>query len=297
MVDRKLASFLTGLSMALGVASVVCVIVIHRIAVDQFEQDAGGYHFIVGGTGGRLQLVMSTVYHLDRGLFPIDYQHYRAFTDGKYAPYVVAAVPYCLGDSFAHESGKFRVVGTTPDLFDKLEYRPDKKYEFAQGRNFKRENFFEAVIGSAVARQTGLKEGDLFNATHGLSDDEADIHVENAFKIVGVLAPSGTANDRAIFVNMEGFYLLEGHSEAPEEAAPSAGAKNWLGRVASLLQDFSEAEAAAAAESQQPATRDPSMLSATTTRGILSSHCPSPIARSRRFLSSARIRCSPRPPR
>src|SRR5690606_14260012 len=97
--------------------------------------------------------------------------------------------------------------------------------------------------GSAVARQTGLKEGDHFNATHGLSDDEEDIHMENAFKIVGVLAPSGTANDRAIFVNMEGFYLLEGHAEAPEAPARSEE-KNWLGRVASLLEDLSEAQAA-----------------------------------------------------
>ncbi len=250
MADRRLASFLTGLSMALGVASVVCVIVIHRIAVDQFEQDAGGYHFIVGGTGGRLQLVMSTVYHLDRGLYPIEYRHYRAFTDGKYAPYVEAAIPYCLGDSYSHEGTKFRVVGTTPELFEKLEYRRDKHYEFAAGRNFKRENFFEGVLGSAVARQTGLKVGDFFNATHGLSDDPADIHDENSFKVVGILAPTGTANDRAIFINMEGFYLLEGHAEAPTSANQQTS-KNWLGRVASLLEDFSRAEV------QAPVTRDP----------------------------------------
>ncbi len=55
--------------------------------------------------------------------------------------------------------------GTIPDMFEKLEYAGGKKYEFeAGGRNFKHENFFEAVIGSAVARKTGLKVGDEFPA-------------------------------------------------------------------------------------------------------------------------------------
>jgi putative ABC transport system permease protein len=250
ITERTLASFLTGLSMALGVAAVVCVIVIHGIAVAQFEQDAGGYNFIVGGGGGRLQLVMSTVYHLDQGPYPVDYQHYRSLVDGKYAGYVDVAVPYCLGDSYAHGKNKFRVVGTTPALFDKLEYRNGKPYQFAAGRNFKRENFFEAVIGSIAARQTGLKVGDLFNATHGLSDDPDAVHEESAFKVVGILEPTGTANDRAMFINMEGFYLLEGHADQPPEP-PSSANTNWLGRVASLLEDLSKAEA------KEPVTADP----------------------------------------
>jgi putative ABC transport system permease protein len=247
MTERALASFLTGLSMALGVAAVVCVIVIHGIAVEQFEQDAGGYNFIIGGTGGRMQLVLSTVYHLDQGLYPIDYQHYRSFVDGKYAPYVEAAIPYCLGDSYSHGKYKFRVVGTTPDLFDKLEYRNGKQYEFAEGRNFKRENFFEAVIGSIAARQSGLKVGDLFNATHGLSA-EGSVHDETSFKVVGILEPTGTANDRAIFVNMEGFFLLEGHADTsgsgpgatpatPDPGIPAVGFDNDGGEITPLPEE------------------------------------------------------------
>lgn len=209
MCERPLASFLTGLSMALGVAAVIVVLVIHRVAVEQFEQDAQGYNFIVGGTGGRTQLVLSTVYHLDKPLYPISYAYYRKFVDGEYAPYTDVAVPYCLGDSFVAGDRKFRVVGTTPELFDKLRYDGTTNYQFAEGRNFERDKFFEAVIGSAVAIQGGLKLGDSFNPTHGLGG-EGDRHRE--FKVVGVLDHTGTANDRALFVNMEGFYLLEGHS-------------------------------------------------------------------------------------
>ena len=97
--QRALASSLTGLSMALGVAVMICVIVIHSVTVRQFEQDAQGYHLIVGGKSGALQLVLSTVYHLGKPDYPIPYSYYREFVDGRFAEVTELAIPYCLGDS------------------------------------------------------------------------------------------------------------------------------------------------------------------------------------------------------
>ena len=173
--QRALASSLTGLSMALGVALMILVIVIHDVTVDQFENDAEGYNLIVGGSkGGDLQLVMTTVFHLGKPLYPIPWSYYKKFTDGEFAPYTKVAVPYCLGDSFHHEGSQFRVVATSPDLFGKIAYGAnadgtEKRYEFQAGENFKAENFFDAVIGASVARKTGLKVGDTFQPTHGMS--------------------------------------------------------------------------------------------------------------------------------
>lgn len=222
MRQRALASSLTGLSMALGVAVMICVIVIHSVAVRQFSQDAQGYHLIVGsGKGSPMDLVLSTVYHIGKPLYPIPYGNYREFTDGRFAPYTEVAVPYCLGDSFVANDKVFRCIGTTPDLFDKIQYGATTSgeplnYEFAEGRNFKTENCFEAVLGSVVAAQSGIKVGDRFNPTHGIGPN-GDKH--DAFEVVGVLGPTGTANDRAVFVNIEGFYLLDGHALPPEEDA------------------------------------------------------------------------------
>ncbi len=225
MQQRALASTLTALSMALGVAVTIAVILIYSVAVRQFSQDAQGYHVIVGGKGGALQLVLSTVYHIDKPLYPIPYTYYQKFLPGgEYAKYTEAAIPMCLGDSYESPGGtRFRVIGTTPDLFDKLSYgayadgKP-KKYEFQSGgRNFKTENFYEAVVGSVVAARSGLKLEDEINPTHGLG---AEGHQHEGFKVVGILEPTGTANDRAVFINIEGFYLLEGHAgEAAEEHA------------------------------------------------------------------------------
>jgi putative ABC transport system permease protein len=225
--QRALASSLTGLSMALGVAAMIAVIVIHSVAVRQFSQDAQGYHLIVGGKGGKLQLVMSTVYHLGDTLYPIPYTYYQRFLEGgDFADSTEVAIPICLGDSYEAPNGAlFRVVGTTPDLFDKLHYGnfddgTPKVYEFAQGgRNFEAEHFYEAVVGSIVARRAGLKLGDEINPTHGISGQG---HKHDGFKVVGILKPTGTANDRAVFINIEGFYLLEGHADTSKATPPAA---------------------------------------------------------------------------
>ncbi len=225
--QRALASSLTALSMALGIAVMIAVIVIHSVTVRQFEENAQGYHVIVGGKGGALQLVMTTVYHVGQPLYPIPYTYYQKFLEGgEFADITEAAIPICLGDSYEAPDGThFRAVGTTRDLFDKISYGTHrdgtpKTYEFQPGgRNFKTENFYEAVVGSVVAARSGLKLGDEINPTHGLGRDG---HKHEGFTVVGILKPTGTANDRAVFINIEGFYLLEGHASLPDEEEHSA---------------------------------------------------------------------------
>ncbi|MGH7138078.1 MAG: ABC transporter permease, partial [Pirellulales bacterium] len=116
----------------------------------------------------------------------------------------------------------FRVVGTTPEMFEVWE--PYQKYEFADGRNFDHDNFFEGVIGAVVARATGLKVGDTFQPTHGVEATEG-AHKHDAFTVVGILEPTGTPNDRALFINMEGFYLLSGHAKDEEAGEEGRGQK------------------------------------------------------------------------
>ena len=134
---------------------------------------------------------------------------------GEHAKYMDGgfAIPICLGDYY----GPFRVVGTTPDFFEKLRYgrSSDQEYKFSEGRNFvdhsPEHGFFEAVLGSQVAATMNKKVGDTLQTTHG--DPEGQGHGE-AFTIVGILAPTGTPNDRAAFINIEGFYKMDNHARA-----------------------------------------------------------------------------------
>ena len=65
----------------------------------------------------------------------------------------------------------------------------------------------------------GLKVGDEFAPTHG-ADDGA---VHDPFLVRGILARTDTPIDRGVFVNMEGFYLQDGHAKPlPEGEQPPA---------------------------------------------------------------------------
>jgi putative ABC transport system permease protein len=269
--QRLLASSLTGLSMALGVALMVLVLVIHEVVVAQLSNDAQGYNFVIGSAkGSPYEIVLTTVFHLGRPLYPIPYSYYRKFADGEFAPYADLAVPVCLGDSYATEDGqRFRVVGTTPDMFDKMTYGASEDgtelhYQFADGENFKSNKFFTAVIGSVASNRTGLKVGDKFLPTHGISGD--DKHEESQFTVVGVLAPTGTANDRALFINIEGFYLLDGHAKPIKKAAGSSDS------------DSSEANGATASEAGQGAA-------------LSHSGHPAPLPEEQREVTSILVRC------
>ncbi|MCH1442070.1 MAG: ABC transporter permease [Rubripirellula sp.] len=236
---RALSSFLTTFSLALGVGLVVLVLSIYGVISEAFTRNASvGYNLVVGPKGSPLQLTLNSVFYLSQPIENLPYTEYMEFLpkderaslvsrfggdpklaerDGKYAPYVAGgfAIPLALGDYF----GEFRVVGTTPEFFSKLKHGPnvDEDFTFSQGRalsEFSPENsYFEAVLGARVAKEMDVVLGEKFYPTHG--DPSGQGH-EKGFTIVGIMDPTGTPNDRAAFVNLEGFYLMEGHAKPIE---------------------------------------------------------------------------------
>lgn len=190
--------------MGLGVALVVAVLVVYGVVAQSFHRGGGGYDLIVGAKGGKEQLVLNTVFYLGQPIGNIPYSFYEELTEGKFAADVEVAVPVCMG----HTYQGFRVVGTTPDMFSELTYGDNKSYQFTSGENFKKEKRFDAVVGAIAAAKAGLQVGEKFQAVHG-SSEGGRVHKET-FYVVGVLAPTSTPVDRAIFVNMEGFYDIHG---------------------------------------------------------------------------------------
>ena len=145
---------------------------------------------------------------------------------GIYRNWTHVAVPLSLGDYYVHPADpslSFRCVGTTPEFFTDivLDVDTEETLTFDQGRAFvecsPEHGFFECVIGRTVARRTGLQLGDRVQATHGEpTAPDAHIH-EQEYTIVGILDGSGTPNDRAVFLNMEGFFLMEDHAKTIED--------------------------------------------------------------------------------
>lgn len=237
---RSLSSILTTFSLALGVGLVVLVLSVYGVIQEAFTRNASvGYNLVVGPKGSPLQLTLNSVFYLSQPIENLPFTEYMEFfgqaeraemvaeyggdpalgqRDGKYSAFVAGgfAIPLALGDYF----GEFRVVGTTPQFFQDLRHGPDlnQEFTFSSGRAFvdhsEENGFFEAVLGSRVAKAMNVTTGDVFFPTHG--DPEGKGH-EDKFMVVGVMDPTGTPNDRATFVNLEGFYLMEGHAKPISE--------------------------------------------------------------------------------
>jgi putative ABC transport system permease protein len=213
--QRSLASALTAFGMGLGVALVVAVLVIYGVIDQSFRRGSQGYDLIVGAKGSPLQLVLNTVFHLSESIETIPYSYYEELNEGRFASAIETAVPVCMG----HDYKSFCVVATIPDMFDKLTYLDDREYTFAEGENFHMDKPFEAVIGATAARKLKLAVGDTIEPAHpGNNAEEKHDDVHPAFTIVGVLNHTGTPNDRAIFINLEGFYRMGCHNVAPTVA-------------------------------------------------------------------------------
>jgi putative ABC transport system permease protein len=124
MRQRSLSTWLTMMSVLLGVALAIAILVLNREGHDVFAQADYGYDVLVGPPkGSPLQLTLNTVYNLDVSPGVIPYSLYEDLTRATppmpppgrhaYANYVKLAVPFMVGDSY---KGK-RIMGTTPLMF------------------------------------------------------------------------------------------------------------------------------------------------------------------------------------
>lgn len=239
---RWLVSLLTVIGIGLGVALVCAVLALRHESERALSRDAGLYDLVVGGKGSPLQLVLSSVYHLDSPTGNLPYSDFeRLRRDSR----VLWVAPVGLGDNF---SG-YRIVGTESQFFDLPDRNGKAFFTFAKGKVF--EDRFDVVLGSQVAASTGLGLGDTFFGTHGLVEvPGAEVHRDFPYRVSGILAPTATAQDRAIFGTLEsvweihetedrlhsaiqGSALLEGHREREASAIlirlKTPGLRLWMG--------------------------------------------------------------------
>lgn len=195
--NRKFTTAMTVLSVALGVALITAVLTLREETRKRFEEEGQAIDLVVG-KGNTLQMVLSAIYLLDAPTPPIPYSIYEQL---KKEEDVTGAFPITLGDM----AFRFRIVGCTRELmtfdWEDPRYHP---YQLAEGRYF--EKPFEAVIGAEVVRVTGMKIGDQFVGAHGVVE-----HTGTPYTVVGILATSGTPNDRGVFTDLESTWLSHKH--------------------------------------------------------------------------------------
>ena len=111
--QRSLVSALTVVSMGLGVALVVAVLVVYGVVDQSFHRGGEGYDLIVGAKGGKERLGAEHGFLPERADRQRPYQLLRRTAGNGESGGIETVIPVCMG----HTSQGFRVVGTIPDMF------------------------------------------------------------------------------------------------------------------------------------------------------------------------------------
>ena len=197
--NRKFTSLLCVLSIALSVTLFLGIERIRNGARDGFTNTISKTDLIIGAKGGPLQLLLYTVFHIDGAVNNIKISTYNEI---KSNPQIEWAIPISLGDTYRG----FRVVGTDENFFNHYQFRGDKKVEFQTG-NIPSDTF-EVVIGSQVARKFGHLVGDPIVISHGISSGAIMTHDQTPFKIIGILKPTQTPIDNAVYITLQGMEAI-----------------------------------------------------------------------------------------
>lgn len=198
---RPLQTALGVVLLALGIATLVFVILVQSQLTRQLERDARNIDLVVGAKGSPLQLVLSAVYQVDvpTGNVPLGTV---ALLRGNRL--IAAAIPLAMGDSFRG----FRIVGTEPPYIELHDAA------LAAGRLWQEP--MEAVLGAEVARVTQLGPGAELLGTHGLAEGGA-VHEDAKYRVVGVLAPTGSVIDRLVLTDTASVWRVH-EGEVEDEA-------------------------------------------------------------------------------
>jgi putative ABC transport system permease protein len=217
--NRTVPTLLTILSVALAVALISSVLTLREETRKRFEEEGQAFDLVVGAKGSPLQLVLSSVYFMDQPTGNIPLSEYERLKNDS--EYVEAAFPIAMGDSY----GGFRIVGTTPDLFDHTWESPSTgalRHPFALAEGERFDQPMEAVIGAVVARQTGLQVGDDFISVHGMIELPEGLrehdHSDMPYIVTGIMAPSNSPYDRAIFCSVDSVWQAHGGHAHGDEA-------------------------------------------------------------------------------
>jgi putative ABC transport system permease protein len=206
--SRKLTTGLTVASIALSVTLLVGIETVRAGVRESFAGTIRGVDLIVGARGGTLQILLSSVFGIGSPAGSVKLSTMQRWAEH---PAVKWVVPYSLGDS--HRG--FRVIGTTPEFFERYRYRQNTALAFTAGGPAVGDT--DVVIGYDVAQRLGYAVGTPVVVVHGLQDIGTSSHEAHPFKVVGILARTFTPIDRSVYVTLEGIEAM--HEEEQQTAA------------------------------------------------------------------------------
>lgn len=196
---KPLSTTLSLILFATGISIISIMLLVTYQIEEKFKKNIANIDLVVGAKGSPLQLILSSVFHVDYPTGNILKEEADLLNNH---PYVDKTIPLALGDNYR----SFRIVGTTHDYLEIYEAG------LKEGTLWKED--LEVTVGSDVAADTKLKIGDTFTGVHGFIENIGHHHDEFAYRVTGILRSTGTVTDQLIFTNIQSIWKVHGgHSE------------------------------------------------------------------------------------
>ncbi|MDF9798475.1 putative ABC transport system permease protein [Catalinimonas alkaloidigena] len=202
---KPLNTTLNILLLSLGIAIITVLLLLSRQMEESLTQNSKGIDLVVGAKGSPLQIILSSVFHIDYPTGNISLQEAKNLSRNRL---IRNTIPMALGDSYQGS----RIVGTT------YEYLKLYNAEITKGRLWT--EVMEVAVGAQAAQDLGLQAGDTFSSSHGLADDNINVHDEKPYRVVGILAPTRTVVDNLILTAVESVW--ETHASHEPAASDSS---------------------------------------------------------------------------
>lgn len=199
IISNPLNLLLSIILFGLGIGLISFLMLLNTQLSENFERNLADIDLVIGAKGSPLQMILCSMYHIDNPTGNITIDEAKAFINPQH-PLLQKSVPLSLGDSYK----RHRIVGTNYGILELY------NAELDQGKLW--EEDLEVTIGEGVAKATGLNIGDSFKSSHGFDDDEDMSHDHSAFKVVGILKPSGTVVDQLILTNPSTVWSVHDHA-------------------------------------------------------------------------------------
>ncbi len=206
LIHKPLSALLSILLFALSIGLISLLLNLREQADEQFDNNLAGVDLVVGAKGSPLELVLNSMYHVGYATGNISIKEAKPFFSPR-NPIVKEAIPLSAGDSYRG----YRIIGTIPKILDWY------GVSLAAGELWSAD--FSVTVGAEVAAVNNLKIGDTFKSNHGIIDEgENNIEHDDDYKVVGILAESGTVMDQVVLTtNQTYWHSHEGHDDAEDD--------------------------------------------------------------------------------
>jgi putative ABC transport system permease protein len=228
LLNRRTTALLTVFAIGISVALLLGVQKMRVAAKDSFANTVSGVDLIVGARSGPINLLLYSVFRVGDATANVSWETYQKIARH---PDVAWTIPLSLGDS--HRG--YRVLGTTGDYFRHYRYAGERELAFAEGEPFS--DLYDAVLGADVARQLGYTLGQEIVIAHGLGAVSFAKHEDKPFRIVGILARTGTPVDRTVHVSLEAITAIHIDWQSGVQAMPGQRVSAEEARAQDLTPD------------------------------------------------------------